>query len=61
MIYTAHIGEERKRLALDSSAPLIFKLFSPDLYLIKRVRKSIVLNKPLKKKLIEKGIKKEKG
>ena len=56
MVYTAHIGEEKKRLALDSSAPLALKLFSPDLYLMKRVRKSVVLNEPLKEKLIEKGI-----
>jgi glycosyltransferase involved in cell wall biosynthesis len=60
MVYTAHIGEERKRFALDSSAPLILKFFSPDLYLMKKVKKSIVLNKPLKNKLIEKGIKEEK-
>ena len=56
MIYTAHIGEERKRFALDSSAPLALRFFSPDLYLMKRVRKSVVLNEPLKEKLIEKGI-----
>ena len=56
MIYTAHIGEERKRFALDSSAPLALRFFSPDLYLMKRVRKSVVLNEPLKEKLIERGI-----
>ena len=55
MVYTAHIGEERKRFALDSSAPLALKLFSPDLYLMKRVRKSVVLNEPLKEKLVRKG------
>jgi len=60
MVYTAHIGEERKRLALDSSAPLALKLFSPDLYLMKRVRKSIVLNEPLKERLIKKRIPEEK-
>lgn len=60
MVYTAHIGEERKRFALDSSAPLALKLFSPDLYLMKRIRKSVVLNEPLKEKLVEKGIEKEK-
>lgn len=57
MVYTAHIGEEKKRFALDPSAPLVLKLFSPDLYLMKRIRKSIVLNEPLKEKLIKKGIK----
>jgi len=56
IIYTAHIGEEKKRLALDSSAPLALRFFLPDLYLMKRVRKSVVLNEPLKEKLIEKGI-----
>lgn len=60
MIYTAHIGEEKKRFALDSSAPLPLKFFSPDLYLMKRVRKNVVLNDPLKDKLVEKGIKEEK-
>ncbi len=55
-IYTAHIGEEKKRFALDSSAPLALRFFSPDLYLMKRVRKSVVLNEPLKEKLVEKGI-----
>jgi len=60
MVYTAHIGEERKRFALDSSVPLALKLFSPDLYLMKRVRKSVVLNEPLKEKLVKKGIEEEK-
>jgi glycosyltransferase involved in cell wall biosynthesis len=59
MVYTAHVGEERKRFALDSSAPLVLKLFSPDLYLMKRIRKSVVLNEPLKEKLVKKGIKEE--
>jgi len=56
IIYTAHIGEEKKRFALDSSAPLALRFFSPDLYLMKRVKKSVVLNEPLKEKLIERGI-----
>jgi glycosyltransferase involved in cell wall biosynthesis len=59
VVYTAHIGEERKRFALDSSAPLALKLFSPDLYLMKRVRKSVVLNESLKEKLVKKGIARE--
>jgi glycosyltransferase involved in cell wall biosynthesis len=59
VVYTAHIGEERKRFAFDSSAPLALKLFSPDLYLMKRVRKSVVLNEPLKEKLVKKGIHEE--
>lgn len=60
MVYTAHIGEESKRFGFESSAPVVLKLFSPDLYVMKRVKKSVVLNKPLKDKLVEKGIKEEK-
>lgn len=60
MVYTVHVGEESKRFALDSSAPLVLKLFSPDLYLMKRVKKSVVLNEPLKNKLVKKGIPEEK-
>jgi glycosyltransferase involved in cell wall biosynthesis len=59
VVYTAHIGEERKRFAFDSSVPLALKLFSPDLYLMKRVRKSVVLNESLKEKLVKKGIARE--
>jgi glycosyltransferase involved in cell wall biosynthesis len=60
MVYTAHVGEEGKRFGLEPSAPLALKLFSPDLYLMKRVKKSVVLNEPLKEKLVEKGIPEEK-
>lgn len=56
MVYTAHIGEEKKRFNLNGSAPIPLKVFSPDLYLMKRVGKSVVLNEPLKDKLVEKGI-----
>lgn len=57
MIYTAHIGEESKRLNLNGKAPLVLKFFSPDLYLIKRVKKVVVLNENLKRRLVkEKGI-----
>jgi|GEM_PF-6354202 hypothetical protein len=59
MVYTAHVGEEGRRFGFDS-APMALKIFSPDLYLMKRVRKSVVLNEPLKRKLIEKGIPGEK-
>ena len=57
MVYTAHIGEEKKRLNLESNAPLILKLFSPDIYLMKRIGKSIVLNEALKSILEAKGLK----
>jgi len=58
MVYTAHVGEEKKRFRLSphSKTPLPLKLFSPDLYLMKRVGKSVVLNEPLRRKLLEKGI-----
>ena len=58
-IYTAHVGEESKRFGLTSDTPLSLKLFQPDLYLMKRTRKSIVLNENLKYKLIQKGLKEE--
>jgi len=60
MVYTAHVGEEGKRFKLTSDTPLVLRLLSPDLYLMKRVRKNVVLNKPLKDKLVEKGIDEEK-
>ncbi|MCS7231883.1 MAG: glycosyltransferase family 4 protein [Elusimicrobiota bacterium] len=56
MIYTAHVGEERKRFGLSKDSPFLLKVFSPDLYLVKRVAKTVVLNEPLRKKLVEKGI-----
>ena len=60
MVYTAHVGEEAKRFNFDGKAPLALKLFSPDLYLMKRVRKVVVLNENLKKRLVEeKGIEEE--
>jgi len=59
MVYTAHIGEERKRLNFDSRSPLALKIFLPDLYLMRRVKKSVVLNEPVKSKLIQKGIEEE--
>jgi len=54
MIYTAHIGEEKKRLGLASKkeTPLLLKLFSPDLYLMKRVKMVTVLNERLRSILI---------
>ncbi len=59
MVYTAHIGEEKKRFSLDSKLSLL-KLFSPDLYLMKRIKKSVVLNENLKSMLVAKGLKDEK-
>ena len=58
IIYTLHAGEEKKRLGLGPSNKtlLLLRFFSPDLFLIKRVRKTIVLNKALRFKLLSKGI-----
>lgn len=57
MVYTMHIGEEEKRLNLDSGkeTPLLLRLFSPDLYLMNRIEKSVVLNESLRSKLISKN------
>jgi len=60
MIYTAHADEYRLGLSKFLRPPLVARIFLPDLYLMKRVRKSVVLNEPLKKKLVEKGIEEEK-
>jgi len=60
MVYTAHADEYRLGLSKFLKPPLAARIFSPDLYLMKRVRKSTVLNKALKEKLIAKGIKEEK-
>lgn len=57
MVYTAHVGEEKIRFKLDSGKeiPLPLRLFSPDLFLMKRVRKSVVLNETLRLKLVSTG------
>jgi len=60
MVYTIHADEYRLGLSKFLKPPVIIKVFQPDLYLMKRIRKSVVLNEPLKEKLINKGIKKEK-
>ncbi|MBN1762032.1 MAG: glycosyltransferase family 4 protein [Methanomicrobia archaeon] len=56
IVYTAHIGEEKTRFGLDFSVSLVLKLFSPDLFVMRRVRRSVVLNEPLWAKLVERGI-----
>ena len=60
MVYTAHADEYRLGLSRFLKPPTITRIFSPDLYLMKRVRKSVVLNESLKEKLVKKGIKEEK-
>ena len=63
MIYGEFIGETKKRLKLGSSndIPLLFKIFSPDLYLMKRVRKIVMQNERVLLELVSMGkIKSEK-
>jgi len=60
MVYTAHTAEHRLGLSTSLRPPTIVRLFSPDIYLMKRVKKVVVLNEGLKAKLIKKGIEEEK-
>lgn len=59
MVYTAHIGEEKKRFNLDGSAPVPLRLLSPDVRMIKRCSKTVLLNDALRTRLCELGIKPE--
>ncbi len=53
MVYTAHIGEERVTLRLEPVRELSWaRLFSPHLYLIRRVRRAILLNEDLRSRLV---------
>ena len=52
MVYTAHIGDEGKRLGVVKEAPFILKIFSPDIHLISRVGRVTVMHEGLKSKLI---------
>lgn len=60
MVYTAHMDEYRLGLSKIIKPPITARIFSPDLHLIKRVKKTIVLNESLKGKLVLKGVKDEK-
>jgi len=59
IVYTAHVGEESKRFGFTSDNLLPLRIFQPDIYLMKRTKKSIILNENLKYKLIKKGLKEE--
>jgi len=54
MIYGEFIGETKKRLRLGNpkDIPLMFKLFSPDLYLLKKVRKAVMQNESVRLELV---------
>ena len=57
MIYREMIGEVKKRLKLGSAKdiPLLFRIFSPDLYLMKRVRKVVMQNERMQSELVSSG------
>lgn len=57
-VYTAHVGEEKTRfdIGANSGAPLPMKLLTPDLHLMKRVARSVVLNDGAQTVLERKGI-----
>ena len=57
VIYGETIGEVKKRLKLGSSKdiPLLFNFFSPDLYLMRRVRKVVMQNEKVRAELISAG------
>ena len=57
MVYGEFIGEAKKRLKLGSAKdiPLFFKFYSPDLYLMKRVRKVVMQNEMVLSELVSSG------
>ena len=61
MVYTAHLGDLRLDL-LDADAerdvdvPGILRLFSPDLYLAKRVAHTTVLNRDIRDAFVDRGV-----
>jgi len=61
IVYTAHVGSEAERFNLNGKVPFPLKLFSPDLYLMKKVKKCVVLNEYIRQRLIrEKNIEESK-
>ena len=57
MIYGEMIGEVKNRLKLAPAKdiPLPFRIFSPDLYLMKRVRKVVMQNEKVRAELVSSG------
>lgn len=55
-IYTAHIGQEKMRFSIQGNERFLFKVFNPDLSLIDRAKRTVLLNHPLRDALIEKGV-----
>lgn len=51
LVFTAHIGEEAKRLQLDEDSSGILSYLSPDLYLMERAAETTVLNPDLEQRL----------
>ena len=65
MVYTAHIGQEELRIpqvikVKSARAPILFKIYSPDLYLFERVSKITVMHDNLANKLFKYGFEKSK-
>ncbi|MEF8843702.1 MAG: glycosyltransferase family 4 protein [Haloarculaceae archaeon] len=59
MVYTAHLGDLRMNLLEDDTevdVPGILELFSPDLYLAKRVAGTTVLNPEIREAFVEDGV-----
>lgn len=60
MVYTAHVGEEKMRFKFNSDdLPFALRFFSPDLHLMRHVRKNIVLNQNLMLRLASIGLRVE--
>jgi glycosyltransferase involved in cell wall biosynthesis len=57
MIYGEMIGETKKRLKFGPAKdiPLAYRIFSPDLYLMKRVRKVVMQNERMQSELVSSG------
>ena len=58
-IYTAHVGQENLRFSLGTKISVFFKVLNPDLMLIKKIRKTVLLNEALRAKLMSKGLSQE--
>jgi glycosyltransferase involved in cell wall biosynthesis len=59
MVYTAHLGDLRMNLLEDDTevdVPGVLDLFSPDLFLAKRVARTTVLNPEIREAFVEDGV-----
>jgi glycosyltransferase involved in cell wall biosynthesis len=58
IIYTAHADEYRLGYSRHLKPPIIARFFSPDIFLMRRIEKTVVLNHHLKDILVERGLEK---